>query len=62
MTKKLPPKEMYRWDIYRIRGTPAAFIGIVEAPDEEAAIQAAIREFRIKDSDEQKRLVTTRRD
>jgi hypothetical protein len=62
MPKKPAPERMPSWRIHRIRKTPAAFIGIVEAPDEDAAIQAAIREFRIKDSDEQKRLVATRRD
>jgi gamma-glutamylcysteine synthetase len=39
---------MHSWDIYRIKGTPAAFIGIVEAPTAEAAIERAIEEFNIK--------------
>jgi hypothetical protein len=62
MPQKPAPKEMHSWRIHRIRSTPAAYIGIVEAPDEEAAIQVAIKEFKITDSDEQKRLVATRRD
>ena len=32
----------YCWKIYRLRGTPAAFIGAVVATDEKAAIKAAI--------------------
>ena len=62
MPKKPAPKEMHSWRIHRIRSTPAAYIGIVEAPDEEAEIQAAIKEFKITDSDEQRRLVAQRRD
>jgi hypothetical protein len=41
---------------------PAAYIGIVEAPDEEAAIQAAIEKCAVTNPDEQKRLVAQRRD
>jgi hypothetical protein len=33
--------------IFRLRGTPAPFIGIVYAPDEKAAIEQAIKEFTI---------------
>jgi hypothetical protein len=42
-----PPK-MYRWAIYRLKGTPAALLGHVEAPDAEAAIKKAIDEFAIE--------------
>lgn len=35
------------WTIYRIRGTPAEFLGTVAAPDAEAAIAKAILEKRL---------------
>jgi hypothetical protein len=50
----------YRWKIYRLRGTPAAFIGAVVAPDEKAAIKAAIEEFEIDNPAQQKRLLAQR--
>jgi len=45
--------------LYRLRGTPAQFVGIVEAPDEATAIQKAIEEFHI-DPVMQKRLIAQR--
>jgi hypothetical protein len=53
-------KKMYRWRISRIRGTPAEFIGFVEAPHEAAAIKKAIEEFDITDPEKKKRLVAQR--
>ena len=47
---------MYEWRITRIRSTPAALIGHVEAPDAEQAIEEAIRQFGIADPEQQKRL------
>ena len=42
------PKKPIQWEVYRpIRGSPGAFIGIVEAPDETSALKAAIEEFGI---------------
>jgi hypothetical protein len=41
------------------RGTPAAFVGAVLAPDEKEAIKAAIIEFEI-DPAQQKRLLAQR--
>ena len=38
---------LYKWRIFRIRGTPAGDLGIVEAPDAETAIKVAIEEFKI---------------
>jgi hypothetical protein len=57
MAKRAPE---YRWKIYRLRGTPAAFIGAVVAADEKAAINAAIEEFGIDDPAQQKRLLAQR--
>jgi hypothetical protein len=52
----------HRWKIYRLRGTPAAFIGSVNAPDEKAALMAAVEEFRIDDPQQQRRLIAQRQD
>ena len=41
-----PPK-MPSWAIYRLKGTPAALLGHVDAPDAETAIAKAIDEFDI---------------
>jgi hypothetical protein len=48
------------WSIYHIKGTPAAFPGHVEAPDEESAIRKAIEEFEVSPA-LQKRLLAQRR-
>jgi hypothetical protein len=50
MTKKPthPPQPLHRWTIYRVRGTLAVAVGIVEAPDEGTAIFKAIEEFAIE--------------
>ena len=42
------PKKPIQWEVYRpIKGAPRAFIGIIEAPDENSALKAAIEEFGI---------------
>jgi hypothetical protein len=38
-------KQEISWNVFRIRGTPAPFVGIVEAPDEGSAIKRAIEEL-----------------
>jgi hypothetical protein len=45
-----------RWQIVRLKATPARFIGLVDAPDEESAIKVAIEQFEIPPED-QKRLI-----
>jgi hypothetical protein len=47
--------------VFRPRGTPAALIEIVDAPDEKAAIKKALEEYNITDPERQKRLVAQRR-
>ncbi len=49
------------WYIYRLRHTPATFVGSVEAPDAETAIKKAIEEFNITDPQQQARLIAQRR-
>jgi hypothetical protein len=41
------PRQDTSWSIYRLRGTPAAFLGIVYAPDEKNALEKAIEETKI---------------
>jgi hypothetical protein len=55
-----PAGKQYMWSIYHIKGTPAALLGRVEAPDEETAIRKAIDEFGISPA-LQKRLLAQRR-
>jgi hypothetical protein len=55
------PKKEFSWSIYRLRGTPAVFVGDVQASDEKSAIQKAIEEFKITDAEQQKRLIAQRR-
>jgi hypothetical protein len=39
------------WQISRLRGTPAAFIGLVDAPDAASAKERAIKQFAIRPED-----------
>ena len=55
------PKKLIQWEVYRpIKGSPGAFIGVVEAPNETSALKAAIEEFAIVNPDQQKRLFVRR--
>jgi hypothetical protein len=48
MAKPTSKQQNYSWAVYRIRGTPAQLIGIVDdQPDEETAIKKAIEEFKV---------------
>lgn len=47
MPKKSIQKKPIQWEVYRLKGSPAAFVGIAYAPDEKAALKAAIRQFEI---------------
>jgi hypothetical protein len=55
------PGKQYRWAIYRLKGTPAALLGDVEAPDEETAIKRTIEKFGVTNPQLQKRLLARRR-
>lgn len=61
MAKRPAETTEYSWHIYRIRGTPAAYVGMVYAPDEKTAIQRAIEDFGITNPEQQKRLIAERR-
>jgi hypothetical protein len=60
MPKKAKPKKLYSWQLSRIRGTPAQFVGTVYAPDKDTAIKRAIDEFEITNPEHQKRLMAHR--
>ena len=55
--KGLPTAEQPPRRITRLKASPAALIGYVEAPDQYTAIRTAIREFAITNPEHQKRLV-----
>ena len=48
--------KLFQWRIIRIKASPAAVLGHVNAPDADQAIKQAIREFGITDPEQQKRL------
>ncbi len=56
---KRKPARSPTWEIRRLRATPAAFIGLVDAPDETSAVKAAIKQFAIRPQD-QKHLIAVR--
>jgi hypothetical protein len=50
------------WRIFRRRSSADTFVGIVQAPDAEAAIKEAIKQFKITDAADQLRLIAHPRD
>jgi len=57
---KKQQQKLITWAISRIKGTPAAIIGHVEAPDAESAIKEAIKRFNITDPEQENRLAARR--
>jgi len=55
MAKKPAPERV--WEISRIKGTPAAILGRIEAPDAESAIKKWIETYDITDPQQQQRFV-----
>jgi hypothetical protein len=47
------------WQISKLRGTPAAFVGLMDAPDAATAKERAIKHFNIR-PEGQKRLIAVR--
>jgi hypothetical protein len=56
-----PAGKQYHWAIYKLKGTPAALLGHVEAPDEESVIKRAIEDFGITEPADGKKLLARRR-
>jgi len=57
--KTKPHERLFRWRINLIKATPAKLVGYVDAPDADTAIKEAIKEYEVKDLD-QERLVALR--
>jgi hypothetical protein len=61
VASKSRPRSLPRWQISRIKATPAVDIGHpIEAPDADTAIRRAIEQFEITNPEHQKRLVARR--
>jgi hypothetical protein len=54
------PTKLFRWRVIRLRGSPALWVGDVDAPDEPSAIEAAIKIYNITDPEHQRRLAVRR--
>ena len=52
--------DLARWRIVRLKATPAADLGTVEAPTAAEAIKAAIERFNIRNPQHQQRLMACR--
>jgi hypothetical protein len=58
--KQRERRRVATWQISRLRGTPAAFIGLIDAPDAASAKERAIKQFGIRREDRD-RLIAVRR-
>jgi hypothetical protein len=52
--KKPARRESPAWEVYRLKSSPAAFVGLVYAEDEESALAVAIREHNIRPADQKR--------
>jgi 1,2-phenylacetyl-CoA epoxidase PaaB subunit len=50
-------KKVQAWEVRRLKGTPAAFVGIVYAPDEKTARKVATEQFKIRAKDARSLLI-----
>jgi hypothetical protein len=59
--KSTPRDHLIRWRISLIKATPAKFVGFVRAPDENSAIEMAVKDYGISER-LRDRLVAVRED
>jgi hypothetical protein len=55
--KRVRKQSPLPWEVIQITASPARFIGVVYAADEEAALETAIAQFGITAPHEQKKLM-----
>jgi hypothetical protein len=51
MSKRPSKRIAAEWRIIRLKKTPAALIGYIDAPDREQAIAKAVESFRVREQD-----------
>ena len=50
-------KKLRRWEVLRLKASPAQFLGLVDAPDEQGARKQAIKAFAVRPEHEKSLLV-----
>ena len=53
-------KRETEWEVIRLKATPAALVGLVQAPDKATALNAAIERFNIRREDQSRLLIRPR--
>ena len=53
-------KRETQWEVIRLKATPAAFVGLDQAPDKATALKAAIERFNIRREDQSRLLIRPR--
>jgi 1,2-phenylacetyl-CoA epoxidase PaaB subunit len=55
--RNVPKKKLQTWEVIRLKASPAAFVGVVEAPDEQTALKLAIEQFKVRPADQRRLIV-----